>query len=317
VEIDDFPRLELGFFPTPLHRLDRLSAALGAELWIKRDDLTGLGGGGNKVRKLEYLLADVLASGQTTVVTGGGYQSNFARQTAAACAKLGLRCVLGLRDGYLDNAEYTDGGNVFLDQLFGAEVRKYPGIGSKAAVRRAAAELAAEGVDAYVVPVGGSNAIGSLGYVRAARELLADGPFDAVVVAASSCGTAAGLAVGLAADGSRAELVGMCVDSDAAATGALIGRLAAQLHDLGLPSEPLHCRAPDHARGPGYGVPTPEMRRAVHLLAETEGIVLDPVYSGKAFAGLLTELRQGRLGGRVVFVHTGGLPSLFPYRSEL
>ncbi|MDR1712431.1 MAG: pyridoxal-phosphate dependent enzyme [Propionibacteriaceae bacterium] len=293
------------------------------DLWIKRDDQSGLASGGNKVRKLEYLLADALAKGHDTIVTGGGFQSNFARQAAAACARLGLRCVLGLHEGHLPTDEYRNGGNVWLDELLGADVRVYPG-NTVESIQAAADELAAAGRDAYVIEMGGSNALGSLGYARAALELhetlLPDDLPQAIVVANGSNGTAAGLAAGLAALGSPIELVAMCVDEPAPGAEAGIRQIIADMWALGLPQGEVHLRVADHALGAGYGVPTDGMREAVRLLASREGILLDPVYSGKAFAGLLSELRSGTgvaAYERVLFWHTGGLPSVFPYRAEL
>ena len=315
------PRVDLGFFPTPVHRLTRLG--LDADVWIKRDDQTGLATGGNKVRKLEYLLADALARKATTVVTGGGLQSNFARQTAAACALLGLSCVLGVRPGYLDTPDFTDGGNVLLDRLLGADVRVYPVPTTPAAIDAAAAELAAQGRAAYPIPMGGSNALGSLGYVRAVDELAAQWkgePPDAIVVPASSCGTAAGLIAGVAAHGWPTRVWGVCVDEPAAATRRTIDALLDGLRGLGVDvGADVAYETPEGYLGDGYGVPTDGMREAVSLLARTQGILLDPVYSGKAFAGLLGEARHGGLrdARRILFWHTGGTPALFAYRGEL
>lgn len=322
-----FPTIQLGFYPTPVHRLprfgDRWSAETGQRVdwWIKRDDMTGLATGGNKVRKLEYLLADALAHHATTIVAGGGLQSNFARQTAAACARLGLDCVLGLCPGYLDDVEFTLGGNVLLDDLLGAEVRVYPGLSSTEAIQAAADELAGEGRDAYVIPMGGSNAIGSLGYVDAVHELAAqfpDEPPDLIAVAAGSCGTAAGIIAGIAALGWPTRVLAPCVNKPADATHAEIVRQLEGLAALGCPVDGVEWDAPDQCLGGGYGVPTDGMLSALRMLARTEGILLDPVYTGKAFDGLLTELRDGTIeAGRIVFWHTGGAPGLFAYRGTL
>ncbi|MDR0847533.1 MAG: D-cysteine desulfhydrase family protein [Propionibacteriaceae bacterium] len=325
-----FPRVELGFLPTPVHSLPRLSTQLSVatgrpvDIWIKRDDVTGLASGGNKARKLEYLIADAIALGRDTIVTGGGLQSNFARQTAAAAAKYGLTCVLGLHEGYLKTEEYARSGNVLLDELLGAEIRIYPTPSSADSVRLAAEELIAEGRNPYVIPVGGSNALGSLGYVQAALELVETVSGDqlptSIVVPVGSNGTVAGLAAGLAAIGSRIEVVGMCVDDVASITQPGVLALIEDIVGLGLPRGSVNLRISDVALGEGYGVPTDGMREALTLAARSEGILLDPVYSGKAFAGMLAEIRQG-LGlahsRRILFWHTGGLPGIFPYRSEL
>jgi len=321
------PKLELGFFPTPVHRLSRLSETLRAETgqpvdwWIKRDDQTGLATGGNKVRKLEYLLADALAKGCTTVVAGGGMQSNFARLTAATCTRLGLRCVLALHPGHLDNDDYNLGGNVLLDELLGAEIRVYPVTDSDAAIAMAAAEVRAEGSDPYVIPVGGSTPLGSLGYVDAVAELRdqTDGPPDLIAVAAGSYGTIAGIIAGVASVGWPTRVLGMCVCDPADTARAAIGGLLDGLAEQGRPSDGVAWDVVDHCFGPGYGVPTDGMLAALRLLARTEAILLDPVYTGKTMDGLLTELRAGRLeeSPRVVFWHTGGVPGLFAYRTVL
>ncbi|MDR1238143.1 MAG: D-cysteine desulfhydrase family protein [Propionibacteriaceae bacterium] len=328
--LETLPRTPLGFFPTPAHRMPRLASRLNAEdgcavdLWIKRDDQSGLAVGGNKVRKLEYLMADAISKGHQTVVTGGGFQSNSVRQSAAAAAKLGLKCVLGLHEGYLRTEEFSSSGNVILDELLGAEIRVYPGLSSVECIELAAAELTNEGRDPYVIPMGGSNALGSMGYALAALEigqtLSEDELPQAIVVPAGSNGTAAGLAAGLAAIGSPIQVVAMCVDDMAAVTEAGIRRLISEQWELGLPRGELRLRVADHALGQGYGIPTDDMRAALRLAARTEGILLDPVYSGKAFAGMLTELRSAEGLGtlqRVLFWHTGGIPGIFPYRNEL
>jgi len=322
------PKIDLGFFPTPFHPLSRLSGLLGDETgqavdwWVKRDDQTGLATGGNKVRKLEYLLADALAQGADTVVAGGGLQSNFARLAAAACTRLGLRCVLALHPGFLDHADYTQGGNVLLDELLGAEVRVYPGLDSDGAIQAAAAELRAEGCDPYVIPLGGSTPLGSLGYVDAVAELRGqlDGPPpDLIAVAAGSYGTIAGIIAGVAAQRWPTRVVGMCVCDPAEVARAQIQGLLTGLAGLGHGSDGVTWHVVDHCFGDGYGVPTDGMLAAVRLLARTEGILLDPVYTGKTMAGLLTELRAGQLTDtpRVVFWHTGGTPGLFAYRQVL
>ena len=217
--LDQLPRINLLHAPTPLEPLPRLSAALGGpQLWAKRDDCTGLALGGNKVRKLEYLLGEALAQGADTVITTGGFQSNHARQTAAAAARLGLRCLLILTDSVPGRAPaYRTNGNLILDDLFGARIELRPGTADvDAEMTRAAERYVVEGRKPYVIPIGGSNALGLIGYVRAARELLEQArvqgvEFTHVVLASASGGTQAGLALGLALEGSNAPVIGYCV----------------------------------------------------------------------------------------------------------
>lgn len=325
--LDELPRHTLGTIPTPFEPLDRLGAELGVPLWVKRDDLTGLGLGGNKVRKLEYLLGDALATGCDTVVTFGALQSNHARQTAAACARAGLHCVLVLtRTVPRTGAAYTEGGNVLLDRLFGADVRVVDTDEVEAAVATLTDELAAAGRRARWVPPGGSDAVGTVGYVLGGQELAADAAaagaeLSHVVVASSSGGTQAGLLLGLRSVGCGATVHGVAVYKDAARTTATVTRLVARtstLLDLDAPTaDEVLCD--DRFLGDGYGLPTPEMSNAVARFARTEGLVLDPVYSGKAAAALLAMAGAGELDAAtgVAFVHTGGSPSLFAYVDEL
>ncbi len=320
-------RLPLTVLPTPLERADRLGSALGMEpgaLWVKRDDFTSLGGGGNKVRKLEYLCADALARGADVLVTGGGPQSNHVRMTAAAANRLGLDCAVVISGARPAVAS----GNVLLVELLGPQVTwrgsregpmDYEGI--EAAIDEVADRLEAEGRRPYRMPIGGASAVGALGYVRAAAELREQvaaplGDVDLVVVAAGSGGTHAGLAAGL---GDLNLILGV----DVGARGDLdivVPAKAAEVAALaGLPS-PAGAVRVDHGRvGPGYGAPTEDCRQAVLLAARSEGLVLDPVYTGKALAGLVAARRDGSVGPstRTVFVHTGGMPALFagPYSS--
>lgn len=321
------PRHGLGTLPTPFEPLHRLGSELGVPLWVKRDDLTGLGLGGNKVRKLEYLVGDALAAGCDTVVTFGAVQSNHARQTAAACARAGLRCVLVLtRTVPRSGPAYTDGGNVLLDRLFGAEVRVVDPDEVEDTVATLGEELAAAGHRVRWVPPGGSDAVGTAGYVQGGGELAADAAaagveLSHVVVASSSGGTQAGLLLGLRSAGCSAAVLGVAVYKDAGRTAATVGRLAretAVLLGLDLPlADDVRCD--DRFLGDGYGLPTTAMATAVQRFARTEGLVLDPVYSGKAAAGLLAMASAGELAGAtgVAFVHTGGSPSLFAYVDEL
>ncbi|KAB2343293.1 D-cysteine desulfhydrase family protein [Actinomadura rudentiformis] len=308
----DHPRTVLGHWPTPLEHAPRLTAALGGpQIWIKRDDCTGLAIGGNKTRKLEYLLGQALAEGHTTVVTFGAVQSNHARQTAAACARLGLRCELLLsRLVPRTDTFYETSGNVLLDGLFGARVRFVDGLDETAA---ALEEIG----PAYVIPTGGSNAVGALGYVNAALELAEQmRDADRIVVATSTTGTAAGLLVGLEQAG--LETVGevICVYRPEAETEAELDKLVGETSGLvGVVPRTGGRHVRDDWLGPGYGMPTPEMIEAVRLFARTEGVLLDPVYSGKAAAALVGMVRSGEMGPdeTVVFWHTGGSPGLFAY----
>ena len=321
-------RLPLAHLPTPLEPLERLSRELGGpRIWVKRDDCTGLAAGGNKTRKLEFLLGDALDQGADTVLTAGAVQSNHARQTAAACARLGLRCELFLKDAAPGRGEsYGRSGNVLLDRILGAKVRILPGEAiPETAMEERAEALRREGRRPYTIPVGGSNAVGALGYVECARELSAqaDGmslKIDAVVHASASHGTQAGLAVGLARVGAEARLLGVSVGASAPQARANVERIAvATCEHLGSPPRFAEIEVDDRFVGEGYGIPTPEGLAAIRLLARLEGLLLDPVYTGKAMAGIVEAAREGRFESdeNVVFLHTGGWPALFAYNEEL
>ncbi|MBR0673631.1 D-cysteate sulfo-lyase [Neoroseomonas soli] len=330
-----FPRLRLAHLPTPLEPLDRLSRHLagpdgkGPRIWIKRDDCTGLSTGGNKTRKLEYLMADALAQDADTVITQGATQSNHARQTAAAAARLGLTCHLLLEDrtGRRDDA-YAKSGNVLLDTLHGAVIGQRPaGADMPAEMEALAARLKAEGRRPYVIPGGGSNTVGALGYANAALELLAQAAesglrIDHVVHATGSAGTQAGLVAGLVALNSGIPVLGIGVGQPRAVMEAKVLDLArATMAHLGLPDlvRPGHVVANCDYIGQGYGIPTEGMAEAVRLLAQLEGILLDPVYSGKAMAGLIDLVRRGHFApeSNIVFLHTGGSVGLFAYPEAL
>lgn len=300
--------------PTTLHPLPRLSRALGGpELWIKRDDNTGLALGGNKARKLEYLLYDAVHGGYTDVITVGGIQSNHARMTAAAAASLGLRCHLVLRGSQRERQ-----GNLFLDHLFGARVHLlHPGEDREACMESLAAQLRQQGRRPYCIGVGGSNSLGSLGYVAAVQELHgqmeAPDMFSHTVVAVGSGGTYAGLWVGQTALHWSTHLQGIAVDQEE--FEPIIREIAedsAERFGTPLPNdETLHV---DYGHiGEGYAKPSQAGMEAIHLFAQHEGILLDPVYTGKAAAGLIFMIRSGLLqqGQRVLFWHTGGAPALF------
>ncbi|MBI3140718.1 MAG: D-cysteine desulfhydrase [Rhodocyclales bacterium] len=324
MDLSRFPRVSLARLPTPIERLERLSAHLGGPtIYVKRDDETGLGLGGNKLRKLEFLLGEALAQGADTILTIGALQSNHARQTAAACAKLGLACELVLRRSTHVTDAYLGNGNVLLDRLFGARVTLIESHESReeTMVHRAE-ELRAAGRKPYCIPVGGSCATGNLGYAACAEEVLTQArtlglAFAAVVVATGSGGTQGGLVAGLHALGSPLPVVGIAVEGTRAEQEQLAHRQAAEtvraLGAAALPRETVTVL--DEYAGPGYARPTEAMREALRLAARFEGLVLDPVYTGKAFSGLIDLVRRGRFGRdeSVLFLHTGGSPGLFAY----
>ncbi len=321
-----FDRISLAHLPTPLEPLVRLSRHLGGpRIFVKRDDATGLALGGNKVRKLEYLLGEARRAGADTLVTVGGVQSNHARQTAAVAARLGLACELIL-PRYVDwpDPVYATSGNVLLNQLFGARMHVLPeSTLEPAALEAILAEIRRRGGRPFFIPVGGSTPVGALGYVAAIDELLsqlaAQEIADAqIVVATGSAGTHAGILVGLAAHERANQVIGIAVSGDSSQKETLVRDLAsATATKLGVAAAdlPPRVRVLDAYVGPGYGHPTPEMVEAVQLVARLEGLLIDPVYTGKAMAGLIDLVRRGQIDGDrpVVFWHTGGIPALFAY----
>jgi L-cysteate sulfo-lyase len=328
VDIARFARIRLGHFPTPLEPLHNLTRLLGGpRLWIKRDDCTGLSTGGNKTRKLEFLMAEAQSRGADVVITQGATQSNHARQTAAAAARLGMRCHVLLEDRTGSTAvDYTQNGNVLLDRLHGATVERRAGGSDMQAEMEAVAErMQREGYRPYVIPGGGSNPLGALGYVNAALELAHQSSemglrIDTVVHATGSAGTQAGLVTGLAAMNSAIRLLGIGVRAPREKQEAMVYDLACRTWSLlglrgELPRDAVQANC-DYVGG-GYGVPTPGMVEAVTLLARSEGLLLDPVYSGKGMAGLIDLVRQGRFerDRNIVFLHTGGSAALFGYPS--
>ncbi len=321
-----FPRTRLCQAPTPLELLPRLTEALGGpQIWMKRDDLTGMGLGGNKVRKLEFLVGDALAQGADHLVTQGAVQSNHVRQTAAVAAKLGLACTAVLEHRIeTDDGAYLGSGNVLLDRLLGCAIEYRPGgADMQAAIEEVGARLASEGAKPYLIPGGGSNAIGALGYAAVALELVTQANelglrIDRLVHATGSAGTQAGLVAGLHALSSPVRVLGIGVRAPKPTQEANVLRLAqATAAHMGVgrpvPAEAVEANC-DYVGG-GYGVPTPGMAEAVRMLARLEGIFLDPVYSGKGMAGLIDLIRQGVFppGENVVFLHTGGSAGLFGY----
>ncbi len=319
-----FPRRRYTAGETPIERLPRFSEAVGGpDIYIKRDDLLGLTGGGNKTRKLEFLVADALAKGADTLITCGGIQSNHCRLTLSAAVKEGMHCWLVLTEAEPGAYRPDANGNIFLFQLLGAERIKLVGDGvdTWAELSAAAAEATAAGRRPYIIPMGGSNAVGALGYVACAEKLMGQCfetglRLDHVVLAGGSAGTLAGLWLGFGGNRLDVPLTAISVlnpkeklrDEAREIARAAADRLGAA---AAVDEELLTCR--DEYIGPGYAQPTPEMIEAVRLLARTEGVLLDPIYTGKAMAGLIDLAHQGvfRPGENVLFLHTGGVPGLY------
>jgi L-cysteate sulfo-lyase len=318
------PRTSLGFFPTPIHPLPNLSTRLGGPtLWVKRDDQTGLATGGNKTRKLEFLVADALQQRVDTLITVGAPQSNHARQTAAAAAKVGLKSALVLRG----TSPIDRTGNILLDDLVGAEIFWAGTRSLNEVAAEVAEELSARGQRPYLIPLGGSNPIGATGYVTAMVELVEQAKtlgvhFDAIAFATSSGGTQSGMVVGAKLSGYADRVLGISVDHTADhlvprlvelanATAQHIGaeiRFSAQDFEVN-----------DHYLGGGYAVLGEPEREAIRLCAQTEGLLVDPVYTGRAMAGLIDLIRSGEFKSEqnVLFWHTGGTPALFAYAQQL
>lgn len=323
--LHQFPRLELLGAPTPLEHLPRLSDYLGRDIFIKRDDFTPVALGGNKLRKLEFLAADALREGADVLLTAGAIQSNHVRQTAAVAAKLGLKCVALLENPIDTTAEnYLSNGNRLLLDLMDVEIVMVDALHNPTEQLAAQAEhLEAQGFRPYIVPVGGSNALGALGYVECAQEIAhqSEGVVDfaAVVVASGSAGTHAGLAVGLEQLLPETELIGVTVSRKVEAQLPVVERIRSALAE----QLEVQAKAPitlwDDYFAPRYGEPNEEGMAAVKLLARLEGIMLDPVYTGKAMAGLIDGIAQNRFRreGPLLFVHTGGSPALFAYHPSV
>ena len=328
-DLKNFSRVDLCHQPTPLEEMPRLSAALdGPKFWIKRDDCTGLATGGNKTRKLEFLLADALQQGADMLVTQGAVQSNHVRQTAAAACKFGLDCHALLERRVPDRAaDYETTGNVLFDHIFGTTIEfRPPGLDMNAEARAVTEKFAANGRKPYFIPGGGSNEIGALGYVSCAYEMLAQ--FDAqgldvgwIMLASGSAGTHAGLLAGLHAAGSDIPVMGISVrqprERQIAAVHKLAAATAAQLTDIPLSLD--KTLVDDGYVGAGYGLPTEGTIAAINLIARKEGLLLDPVYSAKGLAGMigLTEQKFFDRQKDVVFLHTGGAAALFAYGDQL
>ena len=327
MHLSRFPRLHFAHLPTPLEPMERISGVLGGpNLWIKRDDCTGLSAGGNKTRKLEFLMADAVEHKTDTIITQGATQSNHARQTTAIAAKLGMECHVLLEDrtGYEDRA-YVYNGNVLLDQLHGAKISRHPAdTDMNAAMEEFAQKLRDDGKSPYIIPGGGSNEIGALGYVNAAIELTTQANdrslrIDHLVHATGSSGTQAGLVLGMEGMNTGIPVYGVGVRAPKQKQEEMVYGLAQRTAEyMGL-SPNVVAREKVVANsdyvGDGYGLPTNAMVEAVKMMAQYEGILLDPVYSGKGFSGLIDLIRKGHFkkGENVVFLHTGGSISLFGY----
>lgn len=327
--LSQFPRATLMTSSTPLEPLKRLSEILDIELWIKRDDLTGLGMGGNKTRQLEFYIGEAVQQNADTVLITGAVQSNFVRSAAAAAALFGMKAVLQLEERVPGMSEtYYRSGNVLLAKLLGAEHISFPEgeneTGADNALHERADQLRAEGRNPYIIHLGiGHPPLGALGYVAGAGELASQlNDFDVAVVPSGSGSTHGGFLTGLRLAGVSAEVFGICVRRDQAQQSqrmrVVLDKLAGLLGlDQGLPDEDIITW--DGALAPGYGLVGELTREALTMMARTEGVFLDPVYTAKTFAGLLGLLNEGRIkpGQKVVMVHTGGVPALFGYQENL
>ncbi|MGB3254969.1 D-cysteine desulfhydrase [Buttiauxella gaviniae] len=320
-----FPRLEFIGAPTPLEYLPRFSDYLGREIYIKRDDTTPMAMGGNKLRKLEFLAADALREGADTLVTAGAIQSNHVRQTAAVAAKLGLKCVALLENPIGTQAEnYLTNGNRLMLDLFDVEIEMCDALHSPdQQLEEIAVRLEAQGFRPYVIPVGGSNALGALGYVESALEIAqqCEGAVSvsSVVVASGSAGTHAGLAVGLEQLMPDVDLIGVTVSRTIAQQLPKVEALQQAVAQSLSVSANNPIKLWDDYFAPGYGTPNEEGLEAIKILARLEGILLDPVYTGKAMAGLIDGVTQKRFKdeGPIIFIHTGGAPALFAYHPHV
>ena len=321
--LEKFERIKLGHFPTPIEHLKNISKYLGGpNIFIKRDDCTGLATGGNKTRKLEFLIPDAIKNKAELVVTVGAIQSNHARQTAAACALMGLKCLIILEQRLKNPPEsYMNSGNVFLDKLFGADVRICPKNQDVTEYsEKLISNLKLKGTKVYFIPGGGSNSIGALGYVECLNEIIKENKkfnFTHIIHATGSAGTQAGLLAGRKYFDCKIPVIGICVRYK---KDIQIKKVYSEAKNT---CEKLKCKSLDISEvivddnyiGPGYGEPTEEMLEATKLLASKEGILLDPVYSGKGFAGLIGMIRnkQFKIENNVLFIHTGGNASLSAY----
>ncbi|KFN03167.1 D-cysteine desulfhydrase [Bacillus clarus] len=319
-----FPRKKYTELYTPIEKLNHFSEALGGPtIYFKRDDLLGLTAGGNKTRKLEFLVADAQAKEADTLITAGGIQSNHCRLTLAAAVKEKMKCILVLEEGLEPEEKPDFNGNYFLYHLLGAENVIVVSNGTELMdeMQKVAKEVSEKGNTPYVIPVGGSNPTGAMGYVACAQEIMAQSfeqgiDFNSVVCVSGSGGMHAGLITGFYGTQSHIPVIGMNVSRGKAEQEEKVAKLVAETSaHIGIPNfiprEAVTCF--DEYVGPGYALPTPEMVEAVQLLAKTEGILLDPVYTGKAVAGLIDLIRKGKFKkeDNILFVHSGGSPALY------
>jgi len=321
--LEKFERIKLGHFPTPIEHLKNISKYLGGpNIFIKRDDCTGLATGGNKTRKLEFLIPDAIKNKAELVVTVGAVQSNHARQTAAACTIMGLKCLIILEQRVKDPPEvYMNSGNIFLDKLFGADIKISPKNENFVEYYEKIIEnLKSKGTNVYFIPGGGSYAIGALGYVECLNEIIKENNkynFSQIVHATGSAGTQAGLLAGRKYFNCNIPVIGICIRYDKAT------QLNKVYTEAKKTCERIQCNILDKSEvivydeyiGPGYGEPTDSMKEATKLLAKKEAILLDPVYSGKGFAGLIGLIKNKKFtkNDNVLFIHTGGAVSLSAY----
>jgi D-cysteine desulfhydrase len=325
-----FPRRRYTEGRTPIEKLSRLSKELaGPTIYMKRDDLLGLAGGGNKTRKLEFLVAEALAQGADTLITCGAVQSNHCRLTLAAAVREGLKCRLVLEERVPGSYSPEAGGNNFLFRLMGVEkIKVVPGGSDMTAAMQAAAdEVAGENRKAYVIPGGGSNPVGATGYVACAEEILAQTfelgiNIDRIICASGSAGTHAGLVTGFYGNNSNIPVIGINVSRPKVEQEELVYHLVQKTAEhvgvnSGISRKAVVCF--DEYVGPGYSLPTPEMAEAVRMLARLEGVLIDPVYTGKAMAGLIDLVRKGTFNQKenILFIHTGGSPALYVYMSDI
>ena len=321
--LEKFERIKLGHFPTPIEHLKNISKYLGGpNIFIKRDDCTGLATGGNKTRKLEFLIPDAIKNKAELIVTVGAIQSNHARQTAAACALMDLKCLIVLEQRLKDPPDsYMKSGNVFLDKLFGAEVKICPKNEDVSEyTEKLIKNIKSKGTNVYFIPGGGSNSVGALGYVECLNEIIKENKkynFSQIIHATGSAGTQAGLLTGRKYFNCDIPVTGICVRHK---KDIQVDKVYAEAKKT---CEKLQCKILDKSDvivydeyiGPGYGEPTEGMIEATKLLAKKEAILLDPVYSGKAFAGLIDLIRKKKFkkNDNVLFIHTGGAVSLSAY----
>ena len=321
--LEKFQRIKLGHFPTPIEHLKNISKHLGGpNIFIKRDDCTGLATGGNKTRKLEFLIPDAIKHKAELVITVGAVQSNHARQTAAACTLMGLKCLIILEQRLKDPPDaYMSSGNVFLNKLFGADVKMCPKDENVLKfTEKLIEDLKSKGTNVYFIPGGGSNPIGALGYVECLNEIIKENNkynFSDIVHATGSSGTQAGLLAGKKYFNCKIPVTGICVRYEKKI------QLDRVFNEAKKTCEMLKCKTLDKSDvivndeyiGPGYGEPTDQMKEATKLLAQKEAILLDPVYTGKGFAGLIGLIKNKRFNknDNVLFIHTGGAVSLSAY----